>query len=147
MRIHHCAEFEVLTEGNEAGSSGQQKIDEYYQKPNVNVVGPGSKWAQELTGAVVEFIIRDLHPVRVVDCMGFLHLMKVAEPRYVVLCRRTVTNYIDKQYVTVRNSVEQELKDVHYLILTTDMWTSRENDGYICDHLREHPSSSHKHAY
>ena len=96
---------------------------------------------------MVEFIIHDLHPVRVVDCMGFLHLMKVAEPRYVVPCRRTVTNYIDKQYVTARNSVEQELKDVQYPVLTTDVWTSRANDGYICDRLSENQSSSHKHAY
>ena len=92
---------------------------------------PGSKRAQELTGAVVEFIVRDLRPVRVIDCTGFLHLMKVAEPRYVVPCRRTVTNYIDKQYIALRNTVEQELKDVQYLGLTTDMWTSRANDGYI----------------
>ena len=131
LRIHHRAEFEVLMEGDEAGSSGQQKIDAYYQKPTVNLLVPGSKRAQELIGAVVEFIVRDLRPVRVVDCSGFLHLMKVAEPRYVVPCRRTVTNYIDKQYIALRNTVEQELKDVQYLGLTTDMWTSRANDGYI----------------
>ena len=133
LRIYHRAEFEVHTEGDEAGSSGQQKIDAYYQKPTVNLLVPGSKRSQELTGAVVEFIVRDLRPVRVVDCTGSLHLMKVAEPRYVVPCRRTVTNYIDKQYIALRNTdtVEQELKDVQYLGLTTDMWMSRANDGYI----------------
>ena len=81
LRIHHRAEFEVLTEGDEAGSSGQQKIDAYYQKPTVNLLVPGSKRAQELTGAVVEFIVRDLRPDRVVDCTGFLHLMKVVTAR------------------------------------------------------------------
>ena len=37
----------------------------------------------------------------------------------------------DKQYVTLRNTVEQELKDDQHLGLTTDMWTSRTNGGYI----------------
>ena len=73
----------------------------------------------------------DLHPVCVADCTGFLHLVKVTEPRYVVPCHRTVTNYIDKQYITLRNTVEQELKDVQYLGLITDMWMSRANDCYI----------------
>ena len=79
---------------------------------------------RELDGAVVEFIMHDLRPVCVVDCMGFLHLIKVTEPRYVVPCH-TVTNYINKQYITLRKTAEQELKDVRYLGLTTDMWTSR----------------------
>ena len=48
------------------------------------MLGPGSKRAQKLTRGVVEFIVRDLFPVRVIDCMGLLHFMKVAKPRYVV---------------------------------------------------------------
>ena len=93
-------------------------------------MGAGSKRAQELTGAVVEFIVRDLRPVRVVDCTGFLHLMEVVEPKYVVHCRRTISSYIDKQYTCLRNTIEQELKYVKYLGLTSDMWTSRAKDGY-----------------
>ena len=34
-----------------------------------------------------------------------------------------------KRYFTVKNIVQQELKEVDYLGLTTDMWTSRANDG------------------
>ena len=80
---------------------------------------------------MVEFIVHDRRLVRIVECTGFLHLMEVAEPRYVVPCRRTITSYIDKQYTSLRNTIEQELKDVKYLGLTTDMWTSWTKDGYI----------------
>ena len=57
--------------------------------------------------------------------------MNVAEPRYVVPCHGTVSNYLDKKYLTVKSIIQQELKKVDHLGLTTDMWRSRANDGYI----------------
>ena len=92
---------------------------------------PGSARAQELTSAVVDFVIRDLRPVSVVDNVGFLHLMEVAEPRYSVPCRRTINSYIDKWYFNVKACVQQELKQVEFMGMTTDMWISRAKDGYI----------------
>ena len=64
------------------------------------------------------------------DREGFLHLIEVAEPRYVVPCRRTVDNCLDKMYCAVKAQVQQELKQCECMGLTTD-WTSRANDGYI----------------
>ena len=58
--------------------------------------------AQELTSAVVDFVVHDLRPVNVFDSVGFLHLMEVAQPRYTVPCRRTVNSYIDKRYLAVK---------------------------------------------
>ena len=60
---------------------------------------PNSKRAQELTAAVVQFIVRDLKPICIVDSDGFLNLMNVAEPRYAGLCRRKVSNYLDQKYL------------------------------------------------
>ena len=51
----------------------------------------------------------------------FSTLMKVAEPRYVVPCRCTVNSYIDKRYLAVKARVQQELKQVDYMGMTTDM--------------------------
>ena len=50
---------------------------------------------QELTSAIVDLVIHDWGPVNVVDCVGFLHLMEVAEPRYTVPCRCAINGYID----------------------------------------------------
>ena len=41
---------------------------------------------KSLTSAVCEFIVRDLRPISVIDEIGFLNLMNVAEPRYTVPC-------------------------------------------------------------
>jgi len=97
----------------------------------VEKLSPVSARVQELTSTIVDFVIRDLRPVNVVDCVGFLHLMEVAEPRYTVPCRHTVNGYIDKWYLAVKACVQQEIKQVDYMGMTTDMWTLRSKDGYI----------------
>ena len=51
----------------------------------------------------------------IVDSVGFLHLMDVAEPSYVVLCRRTLNNYLEKKYFIMKSIVQQELQEVDYL--------------------------------
>jgi len=67
--------------------------------------------AVELTNTVVEFVARDLRPVSVVDGCGFLNLMNVAEPCFVVMCRQTVTNLIDRKYCELKCSIRGSLVD------------------------------------
>ena len=132
LRSHHREEYNAVVGDSVTSNSDQTKISDFckHSSPTTKLP-PNSKRAQELTAAVVEFVVRDLKPIRVVDSVGFLHLMDVAEPRYIVPCRRTVSNYLDKKYFMTKSLVQQELKEVQYLGLTTDMWTSRANDGYI----------------
>ena len=54
-----------------------------------------------LTQAVAEFIAK-VCPIAVVDGVGFLNLMYLAEPRYVVPCRATMT---DKMYTAVKEQM------------------------------------------
>ena len=49
---------------------------------------------KKLTTAITEFIARDLRPIATVDGTGFLNLMQVAEPQYVVPCRATITGHV-----------------------------------------------------
>ena len=46
-----------------------------------------SEHVKMLMQAVAEFIAKDLCPIAVVDGVGFLNLIHLAEPRYVVSCR------------------------------------------------------------
>ena len=119
LRSHHREEYnsvigDVYTSNSD--HTDQTKISDFckHSSPTTKLP-PNSKRAQELTAAVVEFVVRDLKPIRVVDSVGFLHLMDVAEPRYVVPCRRTVSNYLDKKYFTMKSIVQQELKGFNTL--------------------------------
>ena len=67
---------------------------------------------QELTTAIAEFVARDLRPVSPIDSEGFLHLMEVAEPQYVVTCHRTVDSCLDKMYCAVKAQVQQGTQTV-----------------------------------
>ena len=97
----------------------------------VEKLPPNSARAKTLTEFVAEFIVRDLRPVSTVDGDGFLNLMEVAEPRYVVPCCHTMDAVIEKMYCRTKQIVCQEMDGVSYLGMTTDMWTSRSGDGYI----------------
>ena len=104
LRSHHRPEYRNLY-GDDLGScaevQSQLKMDVFY-KPSrtVEKLSLISARAQELTSTVVDFVVRNLRPVNVVDSVGFLHLMEVAEPRYSVPCRRTVN--IDKRCLAVK---------------------------------------------
>ena len=132
LRSYHRPEFRNLYSDNLAEVQSQPKMD-VFCKPSrtVQKLSPVSARAQELTSAIVDLVVHDLRPVNVVDCVGFLHLMEVAEPQYMVPCRRTVNGYINKQYLGVKARVQQELKQVDYMGMTTDMWTLRSKYGYI----------------
>ena len=86
---------------------------------------------KSLTSAVCECIIRDLRPISIVDDTGFLKLMNVAEPRYVVLCRSTIKRRTDEHCSHEKSHVKASLYSAEFMTCTTDMWTSRASDVYI----------------
>ena len=71
-----------------------------------------------LTQAVAEFIAKDLRPIAVVDGVGFLNRMHLAEPRYVVPCQATMT---DKMYTDVKKQMLRVVAQQQHVTLTSDM--------------------------
>ena len=98
--------------------------------PAVKKLPSSTSLATKLTNGVAEFITRDLRPVSVVDGVGFLHLMELAEPRYSIPCRRTMMGVIDSKYVEAKRCIHGLVSQQDHLSLTIDMWTSRAGDGY-----------------
>ena len=50
-------------------------------------------------------ITRDIQPISIVDDIGFLSVLKEAEPRYIVPCRTTIMRRIDDLYVSEKRRV------------------------------------------
>ena len=73
------------------GSSKQDTVHKYF--PQTDKISLHSPCYKMLTEAIASFITSDMRPVNVVDGTGFLKLMQVAEPRYVVPCRKTNESY------------------------------------------------------
>ena len=136
LRASHPVEYSELigAANSEAGARQvqQQTIERYSPGTrNVEKLPHNSSRAKKLTESVAEFIVRDLRPVSIVDGDGFLNLMEVAELRYVVPCRHTIDTVINKMYCSSKQRICDELSSVSCLGMTTDMWTSRLNDGFI----------------
>ena len=92
---HHHPEYRNLYRddlGSCAAVQSQLKMDVSYKPSRTAEKLSSSARAQELTSAIVDFVVRNLGAVNVVDSVGFLLLMEVAEPRYTVPCRRTVNS-------------------------------------------------------
>ena len=136
LRALHPVEYSELigAANSETGTrQAQQQTIKHYSlgARNVEKLPYNSVRAKILTESIAEFIVRDLRPVSIVNGDGLLNLMEVAEPRYVVPCCRTIDTVIDKMYCSSKQRVCDELSSVSCLGMTTDMWTSRSNDGYI----------------
>ena len=68
LRSHHREEYNAVVGDSVTSNSDQTKISDFckHSSPTTKLP-PNSKRAQELTAAVVEFVVRDLKPIRVVD--------------------------------------------------------------------------------
>lgn len=87
---------------------------------------------KKITRAVGAFIAKDLQPFSVVEDVGFRHLIKTLDPRYVVPCRTHFSSVIiPGLYDQTRKAIENDLAQTQSLALTTDSWTSRATESYL----------------
>ena len=111
--------------GQPSCSSKRHTMDRFlYSFPSVGKLSPSSQRARMLSDAIVEFIARDMRPVSVVDGIGFLNLMHVAEPRYITPCRKTTMELIGRKYTNLKREIRGYIAHQEWMSLTTDLWTS-----------------------
>lgn len=81
---------------------------------------------------VMNMIAVDVQPFSCVEDEGFIELLKELDPRYKLPSRRHLRDEIlPTQYATLRKKLSSILDSVDFLALTTDLWTSKANKGYI----------------
>ncbi|XP_068756392.1 E3 SUMO-protein ligase ZBED1-like [Montipora capricornis] len=90
-----------------------------------------SSRAKAISGAILQFIVKDLRPFSVVENSGFQNLLHVLEPRYTIPSRQ---HFSDK---ALPELYEAEAVAV---ALTTDGWTSRATESYVtitCNYINK----------
>ena len=75
LKSRHASEYGALYSAQER----QPSLDGFVS-PDVKKWGSHSLQARKVTDAVAQFIVSDIRPVNVVDGLGFLNLMEVAQP-------------------------------------------------------------------
>ena len=76
-------------------------------------------------------IARYIWLISIVNDIGFLNLLREAEPRYSVPCQTTITRNLNDLYTSEKWRIRGVMTSVEFVSCTTDMWSSRGGDGYI----------------
>lgn len=93
----------------------------------------GSRRRRDITKSIAYYLAKDMVPLNTVTKGGFKHLLQTLDKRYVVPSRTYFSQVaLPEMYAECRKKVEIELKGADYYASTTDMWSSRTTEPYLC---------------
>ena len=72
----------------------------------------------------------DIRPISIVESVGFRNYSRLLNPGFVLPTRKTVKNYVQKIYQEGHDALTKDVGGSP-VGLTTDLWTSNANEGYI----------------
>lgn len=88
--------------------------------------------SQELDRQLVKMIAKGYFPFSTVEDPEFIKFIEMLNPSYKLPTRKTLSNsLLPKFYEEVRTDVEKEVAEAEALCVTTDGWTSSNNDSFI----------------
>lgn len=111
--------------------------------------------AQEMTKKIAGFIAHGLQLYSMVEKESF-EMTRCAIPEYVVLSQNTFSRtVVPNLYATKKNELKKRVRDVfenggaEYFTLTTDGWSSRAGDSYVCvtAHMMDRDFKQHAYAF
>ena len=86
--------------------------------------------AATITRLIAEFVARDLRRLSIVCGDGFRQLLNTIEPGYHVHSHTHVTT-VCRQIFQMKEELHETLKGQTYVVLTTNIWTSRATQAYL----------------
>ncbi|XP_073727057.1 E3 SUMO-protein ligase ZBED1-like [Misgurnus anguillicaudatus] len=92
----------------------------------------GARW-KAITEAITLYIAMDMLPVYSVEKRGFNNMLKVLDARYTVPSRKYFSDVaLPQLYNNTRQKIISELKGIDFYAATTDLWSSRTMQPYMC---------------
>ncbi|XP_015434937.1 PREDICTED: zinc finger BED domain-containing protein 4-like [Dufourea novaeangliae] len=80
---------------------------------------------------LVDLIVIDLQPFKIIEDKGFRTLINYLDPRYTIPCRKTLKKIVEDAYNEKRRMIQEELDAVSDVSITCDTWTSINVDNII----------------
>lgn len=111
LRVNHPSLYNELVSSSkdlqcESSGSKQDMMDRFLHSfISGEKLSSSLQHMKMLSDAIAEFIARDMRPVSVIDGLGFLNLMHVAEPQYITLCRKMVMELIEWKYTDLKRDI------------------------------------------
>jgi len=80
---------------------------------------------------LVKMIVKEYRPFSVVEDKEFRKLIQMLNPSYIIPSRKTVTqSLLPQMYEMTIEKVKNQLKNVSAVCMTTDGWTSLNNESF-----------------
>ncbi|KAK3870849.1 hypothetical protein Pcinc_023961 [Petrolisthes cinctipes] len=116
-----------------ASRSRQATIRESFINKGRGKYPEESPKAKAITSKLLKIITLDLQPVSIVEDPGFKELVRELDHKYEIPSRRSLMrSKLPTLYQHTKELVKSALKDVSAMTLTTDLWTSRVTESYMC---------------
>ncbi len=131
MKTQHNVEIKDLSNKvpKSITHSSQPTIKSLFQKQN-QICGKSLK--NQIDLAIMEMMTVNYQPIRLVEESGFIKLLNLLCPGYKIPSWRKISTKMMPYYFnSIRESIVLAMKDVKFVCLTTDSWTSRANDSYL----------------
>ncbi|KAL2081911.1 hypothetical protein ACEWY4_021729 [Coilia grayii] len=91
-----------------------------------------ARWVS-ITESIAFHIAKDMTPIAVVEQQGFKRMLKTLDPRYKLPSRHFFSRQeLPRLYTRERERLAADLAQVVHYALTTDMWSSRTCEPYMC---------------
>ena len=88
--------------------------------------------AKRTTEHIIDMVVCNLRPAALVEGAGFKALMNYIEPGYRVPTATHIAAVVRQKFFNGKATMKQYLEsEVHFMAITTDIWTSRANDAYF----------------
>lgn len=87
---------------------------------------------QELDKQLLRIIVKNLISFSIVESQEFIRFVNMLNPTYVLPSRKTLSNdVLFSMYESTANEIKSSLKNIKAVALTTDCWTSVNNEHFI----------------
>lgn len=91
----------------------------------------GSDRKKTIDNLVSKVITENNLPFTFVESESFRELLKYTEPNYKPMCGETVKAIVKERAFSLKSTIKKELGNCKYLSLTTDCWTSLNNESFM----------------
>ena len=94
--------------------------------------GLGREKSDQITRAVVKYIVKDLRPFSTIESQPFRDMLKAMNEKYRPPCRKTLADdLIPAWYEAVKQDLMTQLDRASFVAVTADHWTSIASDHYL----------------
>lgn len=118
------------TSGGSSTRSSYRSISPFFKRENE--YSESSKRKKQLDKALTLMIATDLQPFNIVNDTGFTNFVSLLDPRYILPSKFKIREKIMKEmYSDTCQKLKEILKNVNYVAITSDSWTSRATESYL----------------